>query len=119
MPSLGKGLGSLIPNKVNKKEVRINNDLDLAHQINYLPLDEIEAKSNLDIRVIMNKKPGAVYLDYGAGLWRLESITENLTQVSYALYMDSGGLVTDNLNDLFTSQFIVKFYKEVLEHSRK
>jgi len=43
MPSLGKGLGSLIPNKVNKKEVRINNDLDLAHQINYLPLDEIEA----------------------------------------------------------------------------
>ena len=43
MPSLGKGLGSLIPNKVNKKEVRVNNDLDSGQQIIYLPLYEIEA----------------------------------------------------------------------------
>ena len=42
MSTLGKGLGSLIPNKVNKEEKKINNDLDSEHRIVYLPLEEID-----------------------------------------------------------------------------
>ena len=87
------------------------------NEINWILLNEKEAKSNLDLRVIMNKNSGAIYLDYAAGVWRVEPVTENLTQVSYALYMDSGGLITDNLNDLFSSQFIIKFYKQIMKHS--
>ena len=88
-----------------------------SNEINWILLNEKEAKSNLDLRVIMNKNPGAIYLDYAAGVWIIEPVTENLTQVSYALYMDSGGLITDNLNDLFSSQFIIKFYKQIMKHS--
>ena len=88
------------------------------NEISWILLNEKEAESNLALRVIMNQNPGAIYLDYAAGAWKIEPITENLTQVSYALYMDSGGLITDNLNDLFSSQFIVKFYKQIITHSK-
>ena len=66
-----------------------------------------------------NKKSGSVYLDYAAGLWNIKPITDNLSSVSYALYMDSGGLIADYLNDLLTSQSILTLYKGVLKKSRK
>ena len=43
MATLGKGLSSLIPDKVNKEEKKVNNDLNTDHHIIYLPLEEIES----------------------------------------------------------------------------
>ena len=67
----------------------------------------------------MDKKSGSVYIDYGAGIWKVEPLTENLSNVSYSLYMDSGGLITDYLNDLFASQSIINLYKAVLSSGSK
>ena len=43
MAILGKGLSSLIPDKVNKEEKKVNNDLNIDHHIIYLPLEEIKS----------------------------------------------------------------------------
>ena len=58
-------------------------------------------------------------MDYGAGFWEVDILTENLSQISYILYMDSGGALTNNLNDLFTSQSIIDLYQSVLIESNK
>ena len=43
MATLGKGLSSLIPDKVNKEEKKVNNGLNIDHHIIYLPLEEIKS----------------------------------------------------------------------------
>ena len=80
---------------------------------------ESEANSIYKFERILDKKSGSVYIDYGAGIWKVEPITQNLSSVSYSLYMDSGGLIIDSLNDLFASQSIVNLYKAVLSSSGK
>ena len=58
-------------------------------------------------------------MDYGAGVWKVKPLTKELSNVSYSLYIDSGGLITDYLNDLFASQSIINLYKGVLSSSKK
>lgn len=43
MSALGKGLGSLIPNKVNISEKKVRDDQDTDHKIIYLEIDEIDS----------------------------------------------------------------------------
>ena len=59
-----------------------------------------KVKATSRLKAMVNKNPTAVYLDYGAGFWYVEPLTESISQVSYTLYMDSGGALTNNLNDL-------------------
>ena len=88
-------------------------------EINWSLVDYLEVKSTLRLKTIIDNNSSAIYLDYGAGLWEINPLTENLTQVSYALYMDSGGSLSYNLNDLFTSQSILNLYQSVLDESNE
>ena len=89
------------------------------NEIAWTLVSESEAASIYKFKRIMDKKSGSVYIDYGAGIWRAQPITKELSNVSYSLYMDSGGLITNYLNDLFTSQSLINLYKGVLSSSRK
>ena len=80
---------------------------------------ESEARSIYKFKRIIDKRSGSVYMDYGAGIWKANPITEKLSNVSYSLYMDSGGLITDYLNDLFSSQSVINLYKGVLSTSKR
>ena len=89
------------------------------YQIDWTLVPEFEANSISKFNRILDKKSGSVYIDYGAGIWKVEPLTENLSNVSYSLYMDSGGLITDYLNDLFASQSVINLYKGVVKNSKK
>ncbi len=80
---------------------------------------ESEANSIYKFKRILDKKSGSVYIDYGAGIWKAKPITKKMSKVSYSLYMDSGGLITDYLNDLFSSQSVINLYKGVLSVGSK
>ena len=82
-----------------------------------LPLDEV--KKSINLKKIFDSHSDAIYIDYGAGLWEVHPISENLTKVSYSLYMDSGGDLTDYLNDFFNSQTIITLFKGVLKEPNK
>ena len=87
-------------------------------EVSWSLVDYAKVKSTSRLKAMINKNPTAVYLDYGAGFWYVEPLTESISQVSYTLYMDSGGALTNNLNDLFTSQSIINLYKSVLTEGK-
>ena len=89
------------------------------YEINWTLVPELEANSIHKFNRIIDKKSGSVYMDYGAGVWKVKPLTKELSNVSYSLYIDSGGLITDYLNDLFASQSIINLYKGVLSSSKK
>ena len=88
-------------------------------EVSWSLVDYAKVKATSKLKAMINKNPTAVYLDYGAGFWYVEPLTESISQVSYTLYMDSGGALTNNLNDLFTSQSIINLYKNVLKEGKK
>ena len=90
-----------------------------SNEIIWTLVSESEANSIYKFKRILDKKLGSVYMDYGAGIWKAKPITKEMTNVSYSLYMDSGGLITDYLNDLFSSQSLINLYKGVLSVSKK
>ncbi len=89
-----------------------------ANQIEWLLIDDNKVKSLPKFKKIIDDRPGSVYIDYGAGIWNVRKITDNLNEISYALYMDSGGSLSDYLNDLFASESIIELYKGVLNKSK-
>ncbi len=89
-----------------------------SNEINWVLVDNNEVKSSRELSQIIEKNKDAVYISYGAGLWRVDKISDNLSKVSYSLYMDSGGSLSNYLNDLLTSQSIILLFNGVLNKSR-
>ena len=87
-------------------------------EVSWSLVDYTKVRATSRLKAMINKNPTAVYLDYGAGFWYAEPLTESISKVSYTLYMDSGGALTNNLNDLFTSQSIINLYKSVLKEGK-
>ena len=87
-------------------------------EVSWSLVDYTKVRATSRLKAMINKNPTAVYLDYGAGFWYAEPLTERISKVSYTLYMDSGGALTNNLNDLFTSQSIINLYKSVLKEGK-
>tara|TARA_Y100001968_G_scaffold211892_1_gene195025 strand:- start:872 stop:1540 length:669 start_codon:yes stop_codon:yes gene_type:complete len=87
-------------------------------EINWTLVGDDEVKASPGLSKILNNNDDAVYMNYGAGLWRVDKISDNLSKVSYSLYMDSGGSLSNHLNDLLTSQSIVLLFNGVLKKSR-
>ena len=87
-------------------------------EVSWSLVDYTKVRATSRLKAMINKDPTAVYLDYGAGFWYAEPLTERISKVSYTLYMDSGGALTNNLNDLFTSQSIINLYKSVLKEGK-
>ena len=87
-------------------------------EVSWSLVDYTKVRATSRLKAMINMNPTAVYLDYGAGFWYAEPLTESISKVSYTLYMDSGGALTNNLNDLFTSQSIINLYKSVLKEGK-
>ena len=83
--------------------------------ISWTLLSKQEVNSSRKLISTLNNQPNAVYIEYGAGLWKLEPISDNLSKISYSLYMDSGGHLSSDLNDFFNSQSIITLFKSVLK----
>ena len=84
-------------------------------ELNWTLLEDSEIGSSNTLNKILNENNDAVYVERGAGLWRIDSLSENLNKVSYSLYMDSGGSLSDYLNDFITSQSIIMLFNGILK----
>ncbi|MAV64934.1 MAG: hypothetical protein CBD97_02600 [Pelagibacteraceae bacterium TMED237] len=82
-----------------------------------LPIEE--TLSDSEIQKIINKNSDAVYMQEGAGFWEVEYLSDNFSQVSYALYMDSAGSISDYLNDYLNSYSIINLFKSVLKKAEE
>ena len=87
------------------------------NEINWTLVDSKEVKSSYELGVIFKKNNDAIYINYGAGAWRVDKISDNLSKISYSLYMDSGGSLSNYLNDLLASQSIIMLFNGVLKKS--
>jgi len=69
-------------------------------------MNSFENKSNVIRWILLNKKDGdysnyisqkedslssAIYLDTGVGIWEVNKLEPNISEISYRLYMDTGG----------------------------
>ena len=88
------------------------------NEINWTLVSREEVDSSSQLKRIFNKNKEAVYINYGAGIWKIDQVSDNLNKVSYALYMDSGGQLSHYLNDLLVSESIILLFKGVLNKSR-
>ena len=88
------------------------------NEINWTLVSREEVASSRQLKKILNKNKEAVYINYGAGMWKIDQVSENLNKVSYALYMDSGGQLSNYLNDLLVSESIILLFKGVLNKSK-
>jgi len=86
-------------------------------ELNWSLISMSEVKASSKLKSIINKNPDAVYLNSGAGYWKINNLSENISKVSYILYMDSGGSLTASLNDYFASQSIINLFKSILKES--
>lgn len=84
-----------------------NDNLSLVHW--YL-IKENELRKNK----FRDTKRDAVYLDYGAGLWMSEMVSENVSNLSYRLYMDPGGSLPDFAVDIINKVSIFNIFQDVL-----
>ncbi|MDC2984609.1 hypothetical protein OAY83_00895, partial [Candidatus Marinimicrobia bacterium] len=91
------------------------NDMEL----NWSLVGMSEVKKSSKLKSIIDKNSDAVYLNSGAGYWKINNLADNISKVSYILYMDSGGSLTATLNDYFASQSIIKLFKNILRESYK
>ena len=85
------------------------------YELNWILVSTSEVSSSDTLNKILNKNNEAVYVEHGAGIWKIENISENLSKVSYSLYMDSGGSLSDYLNDFITSQSIIMLFNGILK----
>jgi len=91
------------------------NDMEL----NWSLVGMSEVKKSSKLKSIIDKNSDAVYLNSGAGYWKINNLADNISKVSYILYMDSGGSLTATLNDYFASQSIINLFKNILRESYK
>jgi len=67
-----------------------------------------------------NVKTSAIYLEYGAGIWKSEQISLGSYNISYRLYMDPGGSIPSFIARIINETSIVGLFQDVLnEASRK
>ena len=59
----------------------------------------------------------ATYLDYGAGMWLSNPLSENKFDISYRLVMDPGGSIPSVLVDLINEVSLVSLFNDVLKEA--
>ena len=59
----------------------------------------------------------ATYLDYGAGMWLSNPLSENMFDISYRLVMDPGGSIPSVLVDLINEVSLVSLFNDVLKEA--
>ena len=76
-------------------------------------LDPLEKESNRNINT------GAIYLEYGAGIWKSEQISPGKYSISYRLYMDPGGFIPTFIVDIINETSIVGLFQDVLNEANR
>tara|TARA_Y100000768_G_scaffold164332_1_gene122945 strand:- start:2228 stop:2926 length:699 start_codon:yes stop_codon:yes gene_type:complete len=92
---------------------KIKNISDFELNWTLVEVKEINLSSTLSR--ILNENNEAVYVEHGAGMWKIDNVSGNLSKVSYSLYMDSGGSLSDYLNDFIASQSIIMLFNGILK----
>ena len=64
-----------------------------------------------------NTPKGAIYLNYGAGLWMAEHNDDGEYMLSYRLYLDPGGSIPDFAIELLNKMSIVNVFNDVLSEA--
>ena len=90
-----------------------------ASKVEWTLVSSDEIASSFKMQKIIDENPNAIYIEEGAGFWEVKPLSDNFSQVSYALYMDSGGNISDYLNDYFNSYSIVDLFKSVLKKTKE
>jgi len=76
-------------------------------------LDPLEKESNRNINT------SAIYLEYGAGIWKSEQISPGKYSISYRLYMDPGGFIPTFIVDIINETSIVGLFQDVLNEANR
>ena len=66
-----------------------------------------------------NTSKGAIYLNYGAGLWMAEHNDDGEYMLSYRLYLDPGGSIPDFAIELLNKMSIVNVFNDVLSEASR
>ena len=59
----------------------------------------------------------AIYLEYGAGIWKSEQISPGKYNISYRLYMDPGGSIPTFVVDIINETSIVGLFQDALNEA--
>ena len=65
-----------------------------------------------------HKNYSATYLSHGAGLWAAEEKSNNMTSLSYRLYMDPGGSLPTFLIDMINKTSVVNIFEDVIAEAQ-
>jgi hypothetical protein len=76
-------------------------------------LDPLEKDINRSINT------SAIYLEYGAGIWKSEQISPGKYSISYRLYMDPGGFIPTFIVDIINETSIVGLFQDVLNEANR
>ena len=64
-----------------------------------------------------NINTSAIYLEYGAGIWKSEQISPGKYNISYRLYMDPGGFIPTFVVDIINEISIVGLFQDALNEA--
>jgi len=64
-----------------------------------------------------NLKKSAIYLEYGAGIWKSEQISPGSYNISYRLYMDPGGSIPSFIARIINETSIVGLFQDVINEA--
>jgi len=70
---------------------------------------EKEASSNINT--------SAIYLEFGAGIWKSEQISPGKYDISYRLYIDPGGSIPTFLVDIINETSIIGLFQDALSEA--
>ena len=75
----------------------------------WLLLEPLEKDANINT--------SAIYLEYGAGIWKSEQISPGKYNISYRLYMDPGGSIPTFVVDIINEKSITGLFQDALNEA--
>ena len=84
-------------------------DQDTTTMCYWLLLEPFKEKASNNIN--------AIYLEYGAGIWKSEQISPGKYNISYRLYMDPGGSIPTFVVDIINETSIIGLFQDALNEA--
>ena len=91
--------------KMSREQI---SDQDTTTMCFWLLLEPFKEKAN---------NINAIYLEYGAGIWKSEQISPGKYNISYRLYMDPGGSIPTFVVDIINETSIVGLFQDALNEA--
>ena len=84
-------------------------DQDTTTMCFWVLIEPFEKKASSNIN--------AIYLEYGAGIWKSEQISPGKYNISYRLYMDPGGSIPTFVVDIINETSIIGLFQDALNEA--